>query len=37
MSLRNVAPIIPEGEAERAMLEQELKEWGVLGSCTDLG
>ena len=31
MSLRNVAPVIPEGEAERAMLEQDLEGMGCIG------
>ena len=31
MSLRNVAPVIPDGEAERTMLEQDLEGMGCVG------
>ena len=31
MSLRNVAPVISEGEAEHTMLEQDLEEMGCIG------
>ena len=31
VSLRNVVPVIPEGEAERAIMEQDLKGMGCVG------
>ena len=31
VSLRNVALVIPEGEAERTMLEQDLEGMGCIG------
>ena len=31
VSLRNVAPVIPEGEADHTMLEQDLEGMGCIG------